>query len=125
MESPLDDVPVTELVKAAYRDLGDLVRVEVALAWRDARDDLRDARRAAILAVLGFGAAVMTLTLLTMAAVLACRDPMRAALIAAGIGAVVTAALCVVAWRSLPRAPFASTRARLEQGAQQLKETLT
>lgn len=125
MERPLDDVPVTDLVKEAYRDLGDLVRVEVALAWRDARDDLRDAKRAALLAVAGFAAAVLTLSMLVVAAVLACSDPVRAALVAAGIGAALTAALWIFAARSLPRAPFAATRARLEQGAKQLKETLT
>lgn len=120
----LDQAPATELARTAYDHLGALVRVEVALAWCDARDELRSLRRAAVLAVLAYGAAVAALTLLAVAAVLASGATALGALVAAGAVALAAGALGWGAARSVSLAPMEKTRARLQEAARHLKETI-
>lgn len=121
----LDQAPVTDLAKAAYDQIGALVRVEVALAWADARDELRGLQRAAALALVAYTTLVVALTLLAVAAVLAAGATALAAIVAAGVAAGVAAAAGLGAARSVSRAPLEKTRARLQQNVQKIEEMIS
>ncbi len=120
----LEQTPVADLARAAYDQLGALARVEVALAWRDARDELRGLRRAAVLALIAYAAAVVALALGAVAAVLAVGATPLAPLAGAGVAALVAAGLAWGALRSASLAPMEKTRARLAEGVRHLKENL-
>jgi len=121
----LDQAPVTDLARAAYDQLGALARVEVALAWSDARDELRGLQRAAALALVAYTTLVVALTLLAVAAVLAAGATALAAIVAAVVAAGVAAGFGLWAARSVSLAPLEKTRARLQQNVQKIEEMVS
>ena len=119
---PLTNAPVADLMKSALDDMRELMRLEVELSMREARDDLRRLQHAAIGFGVAAGAALIALSLFAVALVLALGA--KAYVAAAVGGALLTLALAAtaVAFRALPRSPMEKSRARIATDVQQFKE---
>lgn len=122
-ESQVDRAePVRDLVRDAFGQIQQLVRLEVALARDEVRTEVTQAKAsgialgaAAALAVSGF-----TLLLVAVASVFA---PMwLAAVVVGGILLAVAATLGAIGWKAMPPRLLGQTRERLESDVKQLKE---
>jgi hypothetical protein len=112
----------TQLVREALEQMRELVRLEVALAREEARDEWVRARAAAV--ALG-GGAVFALMGLTMLLVAIATGMPHITIAALAIGAIVIGlggALGLVGYSALPRKPMVGTKERIETDLKQLKE---
>lgn len=118
---PGDAVP--DLIRSALLEAKDLVRLEVELAKNEAREELSQAKVAAV----AFGAAFMSATIgLTMLFVALAVGPRS--LPALVIGALLVAASAIAAglgYQRLPKKPLQKTFRRLETDTHLLKEHTT
>lgn len=116
------EASTVELVEAAVKETRELVRLEVALAKLEAKQQLKSAIRA----VIGFATAavlgIVTLSLLAVAIVLAIGGNAASALLVAAIVLALGAIAGFVGYSMLPKHPFERTRAHLEDDLKQLKE---
>ena len=113
-----------DLVKEAFEEARDLVRLEVKLATDEMKTEARQTEAAAV----GFGIAaaigVIGLTLLAVAIPLAFAHAAIAALITGGVFLVVAGGTAAVAYFLFPRKPLEKTRKTAERGLGELKEAL-
>jgi hypothetical protein len=118
----LDDVPIPELISRALSEAKDLARVEIELAKEDARSEAKGAVRAAIGFGLGAAGAVLALSLLLLALVLATGAAPWVPLVLAAGFAVLAGAGAASGYAWLPKKPLEPTRRRLSTDVNHLKE---
>ena len=115
---------MTELIREAIGDTGELVRIEVALA----RDELRREIEAAKASAVAFGAAaavsVAAFTMFMVAVVLALRVGWVGALVVGAILLVGAVTLGLIGWKAMPTSPMGQTKGRLQANVAQLKERI-
>jgi uncharacterized membrane protein YqjE len=116
--------PTTELFKEALDETKELVRLEVALAKREAMKDVAHLKAAAIGFGVGVAAALLGVALLLVALALAIAPTAIPALIIGAVLLAVGAGAGAFAWKALPRKPLGDTRKRLETDARLLKERI-
>jgi hypothetical protein len=116
-----DDTPTTELVKEALEDAKELVRLEVALAKREAREEARAARSSGIALGLAGALALLGVQALLVALCLAVGDWLFA-LVTGGVALVVSGIVAGAALRHVPKKPLDETRRRLQSDVRELKE---
>ena len=114
------DMGTAELLQRATSDSAELVRLELALARDELRQDLDAAKKSAI-----FGAAAVVLTLTGLASLVialgVALGPLGA--LAVGGGLLATGAVSAfVAYKKFPMKPLAATARRLEDDEKMLKE---
>jgi uncharacterized membrane protein YqjE len=116
----LDALPTTELMRQVLDETKELVRIETRLARDELSADLGQLKKAAVLGGVALLLALLSLSTLVTALVLALGGALVALVIAASmlLGASVAAA---VAYQRLPKPPLARTRARLESDVKQLE----
>jgi hypothetical protein len=112
----------TQLVREALEQMRELVRLEVALAREEARDEWVRARAAGVSLGAGGVAALMGLTMLLVALAAGVAHMVVAALVIGGILIVLAAALGLIGYRGIPRKPMVGTKERIEADLKQLKE---
>jgi uncharacterized membrane protein YqjE len=125
VNAPVDprlEAKTSDLVKEALDEAKQLVRIEVALAKEEVREEVRDAKRAGIM----FGAStvlgIVGVALLLVALALAIFPGPIPALVIGAVLLVVAGVLGLVAYQSVPRKPLADTKRRLETDVKILKE---
>jgi uncharacterized membrane protein YqjE len=110
-----------DLVKEALVEAKELVRLEVALAQNEMKQELVELKRAAVV----FGAAAsLALVGLTMLVVAVCTAiaPIGASLVVGIVLLTVGAVLAGIGARRLPKKPMHRTRRRLETDVKLMKE---
>lgn len=123
-KASLDDATITELLKETLDEGRELVRVEVALARREALDELLAVKRAAVLLGAALVLATVAVALLGLALVLALGGGAAAAASAAGgmlLAALVTG---VLGARALPTELLGGTQARVREDVRHIKEAI-
>ena len=118
----LEETSTADLVREAMDEAKELVLLEVELAKEEVREELLQAKRAAIGFGVAAGASSVALCLLAVALVLALGGTALVALAVAGSFFVVAAVAGFVAYGMLPKAPLEKTRSRLQNDVKQLKE---
>jgi uncharacterized membrane protein YqjE len=118
----LEDASTADLLREAMDEAKELVRLEVELAKEEVKEELKQLQRAAI----GFGiaaiVAVLMLSMLGVALVLALGGTAVVALLVAAGFLVVAGAAAGLGYRMLPKVPLEHTRNRLQNDLNQLKE---
>jgi hypothetical protein len=118
------EAPTAELVREALDETRELVRLEVALAREELTAELSRAK-VAVASLAAAGALVVCgLTLVLAAIALAFT---KAWLVALVLGLILTVLSCAVGlggWKSLPRKLLGETRGRIESDLKQLKERI-
>ena len=124
---PLDPRPeatTTDLMKEALDEAKQLVKIEVALAKEEIRDEVGQAKSAAIM----FGAStflgILGVALLLVALALAIFPGPIPALVIGGVMLVVAGVLGFVAYKRVPKKPLDQTARRLETDVKVLKERI-
>jgi uncharacterized membrane protein YqjE len=120
--APLEDASTAELVREAMDEAKELVRLEIALAREDVKEELAQLQHAAIGLGIAAGASLIVLCLLAVALVLALGGTALAALGVAGGFLVVGGIAGYIGYGMLPKNPLEKTRHRLENDVNQLKE---
>jgi uncharacterized membrane protein YqjE len=119
---PRLEAKTSDLVKEALDEAKQLVRIEVALAKEEVREEVRDAKRAGMM----FGAStvlgIVGVALLLVALALAIFPGPIPALVIGAVLLVLAGVLGLVAYQSVPRKPLADTKRRLETDVKILKE---
>jgi hypothetical protein len=118
----LEEASTADLVREMFDESKELMRLEVALAKEEIKEELVQVRHAAIGLGIAAGASVLVLTLLAMALVFALGGTALAALAVAGGFLVVAGVAGYVGYGMLPKHPLEKTRHRLETDVNQLKE---
>jgi Putative Actinobacterial Holin-X, holin superfamily III len=116
--------PVTELIREVLGDTGELVRIEVALARDELRRELVAARTTAIAMGTAAVMAVVALTMVMVALVLALKAGWVGALLLAAILLVAAISLGLIGWKAMPRSPLGQTKGRLQANVERLKERM-
>jgi uncharacterized membrane protein YqjE len=121
----LGTTPTGDLVRQTLTESKELVRVELMLMQDELREDVSRLKTVGILCGAALVLALITLSTLVVALVLALGgDPGVALGIACALAAV-TVVLGALAFKAFPGAPLEKTRARLQQDVVQLKEHVT
>lgn len=119
---PLEEASTRDLVREALDEAKELVRIEVALAKNEVKSELVHLKRAAI----GFGisavCALLLLSTLILALVIALGGTVVAALGVAAVLLVIGGIGAYAGYVMLPKKPLERTRNRLETNVNQLKE---
>jgi uncharacterized membrane protein YqjE len=118
----LDTLPTTELMRQVLDETKELVRIETRLARDEIQADLIQLKSVAVFGGVALLLALLTLSTLVVALVLALGGGALVALVAATallLGASVAGGL---AYQKLPKPPLARTRERLKTDVMQLKE---
>ena len=118
----LEEASTADLVKEAMDEAKELVRLEVALAKEEVKEELKEVEHAAISLGVAAGASLIVLSLLAVAIVLAVGGTALAALIVAGCFLVIAGVAAYLGYGLLPKKPMEKTRHRLENDVNQLKE---
>ena len=123
-EDAMDEMSTIDLLQETIRDAKELVRIEVELAKEEAKQQLNDAKSAAIafstataLALLGF-AMLLTAILLAIGPTPVVALIMTAALLAAAV------VVALIGRAKIPRTPMVRTRARVERDVEELRNHL-
>jgi hypothetical protein len=116
-----DDTPTTELVREALEGAKELLRLETALAKREAREEARAARGSTIALGAAGALALLGVEALLVAMSFAIRD-WRVDLVIGASSLVVSGVVAAVALRRMPKKPLVETRKRLESDVRELKE---
>ena len=120
--SALEDTPTTELMRQVLDETRELVRIETRLARDELRGDLAQLQSAAIFGGVALLLAVLTLSTLLMALILALGASAGVAFIVAAALLLAACVLAGLAYQRLPKPPLARTRERLTSDVTQLKE---
>ena len=125
LSKPSAEEPVADLIREALGETRELVRIEIALAREDMRNEVRSAKVSGI--ALGAAAAlfVSAFTMFMVAIALATGTRGTGWIVALVIGGILLAAAAVLGfsgWRAMPWAPLTPTRDRLQASVEQLKE---
>ncbi|WP_437653806.1 phage holin family protein [Sorangium sp. So ce1182] len=115
---------LVDLVKGAIQDTQELIRIEIALAKNETKQDVSRLKNAAIAFGVAAAAAILMLAMLLVAAVLAIGGPAPALIIAAVL--LVAAGIAgLVGYRLIPRdPPLDATKEHAEAQANVLKEKI-
>jgi hypothetical protein len=117
--------PTTDLLQQALGEVGEVVRLEVALARRELTTELAAGKAAAIALGAASASALMALTLLLVAIALALPIPWIGAAVIGGVLLALAAGLGALGWRKLPKKPLEKTKTRVETDIAEAKERLT
>ncbi|HEX9296815.1 MAG TPA: phage holin family protein [Polyangiaceae bacterium] len=124
MNTPPPDTPATELVKEVFTEAKELIRLEVALAKDEAKQEVVAAKSAGITLGAAFLAFTVALALILVAVALAIFPGPLPALVM-GLILMVSAGLAgAIGYKLLPKKPFAQTRRRLETDVETVKERM-
>jgi uncharacterized membrane protein YqjE len=118
----LDSLPTTELMRQVLDETKELVRIETRLAREEIQADLIQLKGVAVFGGVAALLALLTLSTLVVALVLALGGGALVALVASAallLGASVAGG---IAYQKLPKPPLARTRERLKTDMMQLKE---
>jgi uncharacterized membrane protein YqjE len=118
----LDNVPTTELMRQVLDETKELVRIETRLARDEIRADLIQLKSVAVFGGIALLLALLTLSTMVVALVLALGGSALVALLAAVVLLLGTSIAGGVAYQKLPKPPLARTRERLKTDVMQLKE---
>jgi hypothetical protein len=117
--------PTPQLVREAFDEMRELVRLEVAMARQEVQEELTRAKAAGV-ALGGAGAlAIAALAMFLVAFAAAFKMIWLAALIIGGIVLLMAGALGYGGWRTIPRQPLGQTKDRLQSDLKQLRERTT
>ena len=119
---PLEQASTVDLVKEALDEAKELVRLEVEIAKQEVKQEVAQTKKAAI----GFGVALafalVVLSLLAVAIVLAVGGTAVAALAVAGVFLVLGGIAGYLGYSMIPKKPLDKTRRRVKTDVNQLKE---
>ena len=119
---PLEEASTADLVREALDEAKELVRLEVEIAKDEVKQEVAQAKKAAI----GFGVALalalVVLSLLAVAIVLAVGGTAVSALIVASVFLVLGGAAGYLGYTMLPKKPLDKTVTRVKRDVNQLKE---
>ena len=119
---PLEQASTVDLVKEALDEAKELVRLEVEIAKDEVKQEVAQTKKAAI----GFGVALafalVVLSLLAVAIVLAVGGTAVAALAVAGVFLVLGGVAGYVGYTMIPKKPLDKTIGRVKRDVNQLKE---
>jgi uncharacterized membrane protein YqjE len=118
----LEETSTADLFREAMVEAKELVRLEVALAREEVKEELKQVEHAAISFGIAVGSGVIVLCLLSVALVLALGGTAVVALLVAAAFLVVAGVAGWVGYGMLPKSPFGKTRDRLQNDVNQLKE---
>ncbi|MBL8951975.1 MAG: phage holin family protein [Myxococcaceae bacterium] len=122
--TPLADASVLELVQRGIHDATALARLEVALAKREAEEQVKEASKGAIGFALAAALVIVTLSLGGMALVFALGATVKAALMVAGGALLLALVVGGVGYSLLPSKLLGRTRTHVKRDLKQLKEHL-
>jgi uncharacterized membrane protein YqjE len=122
VESASESLPTPDLVKRALAEARELVELEVRLAKAELREDLVEAKRAAVAGALAIGIALLVVDALLVAVILALGGTVAAALIVAAALAALVVVSAAVAYAAAPKTLLGKTREHLKTDATELKE---
>lgn len=124
MAEPVDaqGEPTPQLMREAFDEVRELVRLEVAMARQEVQGELTQAKAAGIALGAGAALAIAALTMFLVAIAAAFKTIWLAALIIGGIVLLVAGALGYAGWKAIPRRPLAETKERVETDLKQLRE---
>lgn len=124
-DEALGTTPTGDLVRQTLAESKELMRVELMLMQDELRDDVSRLKTVGVLCGAALLLALVTLSTLVVALVLALGgDPGVALGIACALAAV-TLLLSALAFKVFPGVPLEKTRARLQQDVVQIKEHVT
>lgn len=119
---PLEQASTVDLVREALDEAKELVRLEVEIAKDEVKQEVAQTKKAAI----GFGVALafalVVLSLLAVAIVLAVGGTAAAALAVAGVFLVLGGVAGYVGYTMIPKKPMDKTLTRVKRDVNQLKE---
>jgi uncharacterized membrane protein YqjE len=119
---PLEEAPTADLVKETFADAKELVRLEVELAKNEVKEEVKQLEHSAIAFGVSLVAALLFLSMMAVAIVLALGGTPLAAI---GVGiafAVIAGITGYLGYAKLPKNPLDKTRRRLASDVHQLKE---
>lgn len=120
----LEDASTAQLVREAFEEGKELIKLEVELARDEALEELKQVKTAAIGFVVALAATTLMFAMLGVALVFALGATWVAALEVAAGFLVVSSVAGLVAYSKLPMKPLEKTRGRLKSDISQLKEHL-
>jgi len=121
----IGETPTGDLVRQTLEESKELVRIELMLMQDELKQDVQRMKAVAILGAAALVVALLTLSTLIVALVLALGENAGVALgIACALAAVVVV-LGALAVKMFPGAPLEKTRARLEHDVRHIKEHAT
>ncbi len=118
----LEEESTADLVRQAIDEGRELVRLEIALAKEEVKEELKQVQHAAIGMAIALASSVLVLCLLAVALVLALGGTAIVALLVALGFLVVGGLAALLGYGTLPKMPLERTRGRLEKDVNQLKE---
>jgi uncharacterized membrane protein YqjE len=118
----LEDLPTADLVRGALDEARELVRIEIEIAKSEVHREVQRAKHAAIALGLAAAAAILVVSSLVLAAVLARGGRPEVALVAAAVFLVLGAGFALAGYTMMPKTPLGHTRKTLESDVRQLKE---
>lgn len=121
---PRPDASTTDLVREALDEARQLVKLEVELAKQEVREELKEAKRAAVMFGIAAVAALLAAAMMFVALALAIFPGPVPALVIAVVLVAAAAVLGLVAWKTAPKKPLDRTRRRLETDKDVIKEGL-
>jgi len=125
-DPPRGESSTGDLIKQAFDEARELVRIEVGLAKEEAHEQIRAVTRAAIVGAIALVGLLLFLSTATVAFVLGVSKTQSggavAALVIAGIFLLASCAAGAMAYRLVPKKPGGETRRRIESDIKELKE---
>lgn len=121
----IEDAPLGTLLRAAVADARALARVEVELASDELKAQARAATRSGVSLAVALVAASVAAALLSVALVLALGGRAWVAGVVAAVFALAAVVAAGVAYRAMPSALLAQSRARVREDAGHLQERVT
>ncbi|MEO7096320.1 MAG: phage holin family protein, partial [Polyangiales bacterium] len=121
---PRPETKTTDLVREALDEAKQLVKIEVALAKEEVREEVGQAKDAAIMFGVSTFLGIIGVALLLVALALAIFPGPIPALVIGGLMLLVAGVLGFVAYKKVPNKPLEKTKRRLETDAQILKERI-
>jgi uncharacterized membrane protein YqjE len=122
LQDPQAEPSMVDLVKEAFTEATALIKTELALAREEAEQQLAEAKRTGILIGLGAATAILGLSMLLVAMVLAISPSPLPALITGAVLLAGTAVVGFIAYRSRPQKPLPHTQERLREDLDILNE---
>lgn len=121
---PRPEVSTVALIKEAIEESQALLKAEVALARHEAWREVVGFKRFAIAAAVGLVVAILGLSLLLVAAVLAIAPQAPVAAIGGGALLVIAGIILGIGYSFLPKKPLPQTQENLKEDVRLLKERL-
>jgi uncharacterized membrane protein YqjE len=118
----LDAVPTSELMRDVLTETRELVRLEARLARDELEWDLLQLKSAAIFGGVALLLAVLALSTLLVAVILALGGAATVAFVVSAVLLLGGSALAFVAYQRAPKPPLVRTRDRLKRDVTQVKE---